>query len=493
MGGPRLDSLEDPDGLEDVPGLLHLARGDRLGEVGRGPGAARASSFPAHVPRAGLRVGELRRVSVEGEEALVKAGDRRLDGRRGGGFGQAEGGALPEGPTSAAGGRCSSRRDSSEKSGNRGSRGASRGEFSEGSGRIEPDDGTLREGPASRPGRFRTGPPIAARRGSSRRSQCKRSSTALGFGRSDSAGLSLHRPGRARYTGRIRARVGPATGDRSNELRRGGVGATAMFCMACGKEIPNEARFCNHCVPPKRPQPTPRTRPYRPWGRFQAGLGPPPPITSPTSIPSSGGASARLASSSTLSRPPRARTTGSWVVAFRDYRFGFYRYPVHAAELACLNDCGLRTNAFPCSRCGSVIASKNIQFRFPSSIIRSHILFHFIVLLLTLPLALIVATMVLKFLKVPLGPMEMVWRFVPKRSDNMIGFLSTISMYGLLTFFGLLVLQCFSPFTRYNFAQVARAAKQYAKEEARSEAVRTAKATARATKDIGKPWFPENR
>lgn len=252
-----------------------------------------------------------------------------------------------------------------------------------------------------------------------------------------------------------------------------GVRASTMFCTACGKEIPNEARFCNHC------------------GSSQSAAT----TAGPAVGPVSGGA-----------RPPASNDltdlhTFDWrgvcpscklvhtaencscsnegspmVVAFRDYRFGFYRYPVHAAELACLSDCGLRPNGFACTRCGAVVTGKNIRFRFPVKTRRLHLLLHSSVFLLSLSLVLFFAAFVLKL---PVRPVVAAWEFVqnPKKgSDSMVNILIVFWCCALPAFIGLLMLQYFRPFARYNFAHVPRAAKKWAKEEARKESIKSARA-----------------
>ena len=264
-----------------------------------------------------------------------------------------------------------------------------------------------------------------------------------------------------------------------------------MICTSCGKEVFGEARFCPNCAAPLTTATntanadSPAASPVSsgPWPLDATQL------TDLHTFEWRGECpSCKLVHTSENTSCPNDGSPR--VVAFTDYRFGFYRYPVHAAGLACLNDCGMRTHHLSCSRCGSVIAGKYIKFKFPKKVRRAHVLLHSSVLLLTLLLVGFLATFLLK---VSFGPSLMAWRFVqksPQTSDMMVKFVAVVGISGFLAFLGILVLQYFRPFSRFNFAHIPRAAKKYAREEARSEAVKTAKATARATKDIGKPWLP---
>lgn len=259
-----------------------------------------------------------------------------------------------------------------------------------------------------------------------------------------------------------------------------------MFCPSCGKEIFGEARFCPHCGA----------------GQSSASVSASPalPVANPSLAAANNltdlhtvewrGECPKCKHVQTFENSTCPNDGSPRVVAFRDYRFGFYRYPVHAASLACLADCNFRPSALECSRCGAGIAGKNLSFRFPPGTVRSHRLFHASVFLAT---ASLVAFLVMFFRKVPFGPSLMAWKFVqktPQPSDMMVRFAAVAGISGFLAFLGVLVLQYFRPFPRFNFVQVVRAAKKYGIEEARKESVKTAKATARATKDIGKPWFP---
>lgn len=157
------------------------------------------------------------------------------------------------------------------------------------------------------------------------------------------------------------------------------VGEAAMFCSNCGKEVPNEARFCLHCgtnlaalqLPletvgavlqlPSEPSPAAFLPPtfktvLRDYHVFEwQGTCP---------------ACQLVHNSANCSCPNDGSPV---VVAFKDTRKPkAMLYPLYAAEMRCLNDCGVAVNAFPCSRCGAVIKGKYITFRFPESLVKAH-------------------------------------------------------------------------------------------------------------------------
>jgi hypothetical protein len=241
-----------------------------------------------------------------------------------------------------------------------------------------------------------------------------------------------------------------ATEGRSHELRRGGVGASAMFCNACGKEIPNQGRFCCHCGVE--------------LGSAADSPGLPPAIAAPSQPRHEGvqavprryslrglhtlnwrGTCPSCKLVHTVHNTPCGNDQAPLAVAFDDHRFVFHRYPIYAATLRCLEDCGFHANAFPCTRCGAVIAVRNIQFRFGRLSRISHLLCH----------ALIMATC---------GVLALI----------------TLAKPNVVTPFALLICSlfalCLRPFGRFTFADVSRAAKKYAKELSRTEAIRSARA-----------------
>src|SRR4051812_38858761 len=100
-----------------------------------------------------------------------------------------------------------------------------------------------------------------------------------------------------------------------------------MFCTACGKEIPNEARFCNHCgagqssatTTANTSAPAAEPVPPGPWPSNANNL------TDLHTFKWRGECpTCKLVH--TVENCSCPNDGSPRVVAFRDYRFGFYRY-----------------------------------------------------------------------------------------------------------------------------------------------------------------------
>lgn len=249
-----------------------------------------------------------------------------------------------------------------------------------------------------------------------------------------------------------------------------------MFCMQCGKELPNDARFCSQCGSPQpassgglslvydisdilEPEESDfdepdesdfvdaegwtdpirrrdynldvRRRDYSLGGLYTLDWRGTCPSCKMVHTPKNLGC-------------PNDHTPV--VVAFDDYYFVLKRYPIHAATLRCLHDCGLSSMAFPCTNCGAGIAGRNIVFRFGILSRFSHFMFQFMFCCLFL---------------IFLGAT-----------------FSAHPLFALPTYLTFRVVRHFRPFGRFNFAQVPRAARKYAKEVDRKDAIRNAKAVA---------------
>lgn len=165
-----------------------------------------------------------------------------------------------------------------------------------------------------------------------------------------------------------------------------------MFCMTCGKELPNEARFCLHCGA-TQPQAA-NTLPAAIDIPLPASLGSTPaqpPKTSPATPPRPAKPMLRdyylldwkgecpacnLVQGNETSLC--VNDNSKVAVAFKDIkRPRVSRLPLYAADLRCLNDCGVKVQAFPCPRCGAAIKGRYLRFRFPAGVRNLHRLYHY--------------------------------------------------------------------------------------------------------------------
>lgn len=166
------------------------------------------------------------------------------------------------------------------------------------------------------------------------------------------------------------------------------------------------------------------------------------------------------------------------VVAFDDTTFPVFAYPVHAATIRCLNDCGFYANAISCTRCGSTIMGRNISFCFPKWVARNHYAFH----AANLFLLVVIGAPFLELAGIRTWPVNILVHMFDGYWLDKIIFNLFVSMFLLAVSFGLL--KSFRPFNRFTFVSVKRAAKLHAKAVARKEAIATAKAVQEATKPL---------
>ena len=247
-----------------------------------------------------------------------------------------------------------------------------------------------------------------------------------------------------------------------------------MFCVACGKEIPNEARFCNHCgaaqatgstqqsttQPPANP-PTAHENNLKDLHTFDwRGVCP----------------SCKLVHTAENCSCPN--DASPLVVAFDGHKFVLDRLPVGDATIRCLNDCGFHAHVLACCSCGAAIMGWNISFRFPKWVTRFHYSFHAV----NLFLAVLIATPFLESFGVTLGPFSKIAHL----TDGTIADKIIFNLFGSLIVLTVCftIMKSFRPFTRFTFVHVKQAAIRDAKERATQEAIKTAKAVQAATKPL---------
>ena len=229
-----------------------------------------------------------------------------------------------------------------------------------------------------------------------------------------------------------------------------------MFCNACGKEIPNQGRFCCHCgIELGSAADSPRIPPGF-HGEHEKVLAVPQKysLRGLHTLDWQGTCpSCKLVH--TVHNSPCPNDRAPLAVAFDEHVFTFHKYPVHAATLRCLEDCGYRTYAFSCSRCGAVITGRNIKFRFGRWSRIIHLLIH---------------TFTLSVFAILVGLLIFTGKWI---------FLCPILL--MLAWLG----GCVRPSGRFNFAQISSAAREHAKEQARKEAIETSRAVERARDPLG--------
>lgn len=258
-----------------------------------------------------------------------------------------------------------------------------------------------------------------------------------------------------------------------------------MFCTNCGKEVFAGENFCSKCGRPAVPEEEARS-------------------SSPSTLLREPEAAPRVESPShevnlstlytkdwrgvcpsckfvhTVETCTCPNDASPLVVAFDDAKFAVIDYPVHAATIRCLNDCGFHANAIACIRCGTTIMGRNISFGFPRWIVRVHRVLN----LLSALLFGVLITGMLGLFKPNHGawPFSLMPKWVPwfLLGPGPSNFLVEIF---LLVVTGA-ILRGFSPFSRFNFANVQRAAKRHAKAMAQKDAIATAKAVQEATKPL---------
>lgn len=140
-----------------------------------------------------------------------------------------------------------------------------------------------------------------------------------------------------------------------------------MFCTACGKEIPNDARFCSHCgttqaAGSNASLPPPRKR-GKLWNLHTFNWE----GTCPT---------CRTPHTSENARCPNDGSP--LVVAFNNWKRNPFGFAMHTAHLRCYGNCGYAANSIPCTRDSSVISNVNIKFRSPLLQYLMHTLFYVI-------------------------------------------------------------------------------------------------------------------
>lgn len=270
-----------------------------------------------------------------------------------------------------------------------------------------------------------------------------------------------------------------------------------MFCSTCGKEVPNEASFCLHCGANLRALSVSSHATLQLSSELNEPA--PPPLAAAPKVDSAledyhvfdwQGVCPACKFVYNSENSPCPNDGSPLVVAFRDHKKPTtWRYPLHAAELRCLNDCGLTVTAFPCSRCGAVVKGKYITFRFPEDVVRRHKAFHRLDWFYGLAgLAIIVAFAYAFYtIGVPKPPMTN----EPPDPDaefrhNVLAYLT----FGLAPAFFLIAvsikcLENYTSKTRFDFTEVSAAAEEAAKQEAIADAIKSAKAVRNATKS---PW-----
>jgi hypothetical protein len=171
------------------------------------------------------------------------------------------------------------------------------------------------------------------------------------------------------------------------------------------------------------------------------------------------------------------------VVAFDDTTFPVFAYPLHAATIRCLNDCGFYANAISCTRCGATIKDRLISFRFPKWVARVHYAFH----AANLFLLIVIGAPFLELAGIRTWPVSILVHMFDGYWLDKIVFNLFVSMFLLAVSFGLL--KSFRPFNRFTFVNVKRAARRHAKEAAQRDAIATAKAVQAATKPLFKEHY----
>lgn len=301
-----------------------------------------------------------------------------------------------------------------------------------------------------------------------------------------------------------------------------------MFCMTCGKELPNEARFCMTCgaaqsdaAPPSPPSPAAAAA-----NCFAPAVPPldadfparPAPVNKLTILHTFNWQGVcptcdLVHTSETCSCP----NDGSpLVIAFEGRKPNdVANTPTWAAHFRCLRDCGFKGTTITCNRDGSHIMGRNIQFRYPERFVkvqrRCRRFFRTIQLLAFLVAGPYLAYSAYnyhmfmeheyqdptaRFMKVLDGTLsqslggaknafEANEEFVEKQKTHHNELVLQI-IYGILGMGGVLFLgglaSVYKAKAKYDFTDVARAAKAHAKAEAIADAVETAKATSAATR-----------
>lgn len=265
-----------------------------------------------------------------------------------------------------------------------------------------------------------------------------------------------------------------------------------LFCTGCGKEVFPGEIFCSKCG--KRAVPEAEAQ----------SLSPPVSLHQPESAPRVEPPSHEVNLSTLYTRDWRGvcpsckfvhtvetcscpNDASPLVVAFDDTKFGIIDYPVHAATIRCLNDCGFYANAIACIRCGTTIMGRNISFGLPRWVVR----LHRALILVSFLLFIVLMSGMLglykfyepnhKALPFSLMPKWVPWFLLGPGPSHFLLEISLLVVTGA-------ILRGFSPFSRFNFANVQRAAKRHAKAVAQQDAIATAKAVQAATR----PLFRDN-
>jgi len=259
-----------------------------------------------------------------------------------------------------------------------------------------------------------------------------------------------------------------------------------MFCSNCGKEIPNESRFCMNCGGNLQVLPqetiaasTPRTSKvsFTDYHLFDwAGECP---------------ACETIHTSANCTCPNDGSPV---VVGFRKVKKPkAWFYPLWAAQMCCLKDCGLGVTAFPCSNCGQLITGRYITFRFPDKFIRSYkrlfILFRVLCFLSFVTICAAIFILVKGFAaQAPVPGQFVPSGEVPHPEDFYWILLHYTTIPGIIAFlvFGYTYFRIITYRGKeiFDFTDVAAAAKEMAKAEAIDDAIKSAKAVQAATK----PW-----